>query len=131
VLLVVRIRMRKRGKNNEFWMDMGVITARMIMTKRANLGEPKREQECPEQGDHQSPGAYPLFSEDSHVALTLLPSKEFFSLSLRILGGGWMLGQSACGPHTTRRPFSFVTRRKCSLTKFYLSEVEGLTTGFA
>jgi hypothetical protein len=80
MLLVVRIRTRRRrGKNNKFWMDMGVITARMIMTKRANLGEPKREQEGPEQGDHQSPGAYPLFSEDSHVTLTLLPPQQFLS----------------------------------------------------
>ena len=68
---------RWRGKNNEFWMDMKVITARMMMTKRANLGEPKREQEYPEQGNHKSLGAYPLFSEDSHVTLPLLPLSSF------------------------------------------------------
>ena len=44
MLLVVRIQTGGwRRKNNEFWMDMRVITARMMMTKRANLGEPKRE----------------------------------------------------------------------------------------
>jgi hypothetical protein len=56
---------------------MGVITARMMMTKRAHLGKPKREQKCPEQGNHKSLGAYPLFSEDSHVTLTLLPPQQF------------------------------------------------------
>lgn len=61
------------------------------MTKRAYLGKPKREQKCPEQGNHKSLGADPLFSEDSHVTLTLLPPQQFFSLSLRMLVGSWML----------------------------------------
>ena len=49
MLLVVRVQTRGwRRRNNEFWMNMKVITTRMMMMKRTNLRESKKEQECPE-----------------------------------------------------------------------------------
>ena len=49
MLLVVRVQTGGwRRRNNEFWMDMKVITIKMMMMKGTNLREPKKEQECPE-----------------------------------------------------------------------------------
>lgn len=93
LVMDVRISMRQRRfmmmsveqddrRVSELRVDMGVVAARMCVVERANLGKPEREQKCPEQGNHKSPGPYPLFSEDSHVTILLLPPKRFFSLSL-------------------------------------------------
>jgi hypothetical protein len=100
----VRICMgRRRGKNGKFWMDMAVIATRMIMMERTNLGKPKREQECPEQSNGKSLEPYPLFSEATHVTFPLLPLKQFFSLSVRVLVRDWMLAIAVCRSHTTKK----------------------------
>lgn len=79
ILIVGRQLGGKRGKTDKLWMDMKEAATRMMVMERANLGESQRKQKCPKQDSHQSLGAHPLFSENSHVALPLLLLKLFLS----------------------------------------------------
>jgi hypothetical protein len=51
-------------------MDVSAVAARVVMTQRANLRQPKRPQEGPDQGKDETAGLPPLLAQQCHAALT-------------------------------------------------------------
>ena len=64
--LVVRREKRNRGVD-KFWMDMRMVSARVLMVECPNLGEPKRHHQGANQEHHQLLAASGLSAHDDHA----------------------------------------------------------------
>jgi hypothetical protein len=66
-------------------MDMKMSTARMIVIQRADLGQPKRQQECSDENEDKASEPDCLFSYDLHVVHTSPARAVVFFLLTKLI----------------------------------------------